>query len=370
MYNISRVRWFQPVEGPKYRAFGTLRFALSLIVFLGHSGSVGLPEWARFISTMQLGNVAVMLFFILSGFIVSESYLTFYSKSPNAFLINRFLRIAPPYFYALGVSLLVHYSLYSVDALILLDAETFKADPFSVTNVAFNFLMLFALYGLSFIGVPLDYTFVRYIWAVRVEVHFYVVFYLYCMFWESVPVATKQLVVWFFAILLALSVLAISTNYSFLNYFNFTGYFLLGILLYAAVSRASCWSAMFILAFSISFLLSTWHFYTYVSRTPGAAAIAITVIFALGIFLIPALYYTPLATKAKLLDRFLGDLSYPVYLNHYAATVLVHSLIGNRGAYSLAASFTLTLALSFLSISLVERRLKIHRNKVRGFVIT
>jgi len=77
-----------------YRPFGIFRFVLAVSVVVSHS--TGLEAPGSFLAAMGIGNIAVMGFFVLSGFIIAEAASTFYRNRPAAFLANRFWRIAPP----------------------------------------------------------------------------------------------------------------------------------------------------------------------------------------------------------------------------------------------------------------------------------
>jgi peptidoglycan/LPS O-acetylase OafA/YrhL len=86
-------------EVGSYRLFGSYRAALALAVVVSHSQPMLGPN---FVGSIELGNIAVMSFFVLSGFIISEAGSTFYRGRPLAFLANRFWRIAPIYWLALA----------------------------------------------------------------------------------------------------------------------------------------------------------------------------------------------------------------------------------------------------------------------------
>ena len=52
-----------------------------------------------------------MGFFVLSGFIIAEAIDVFYQRPAAAFLLNRVLRLGPPYWVAVIVSIAVHVGL-------------------------------------------------------------------------------------------------------------------------------------------------------------------------------------------------------------------------------------------------------------------
>jgi len=77
--------------------FGTLRFALALMVMLSHLWS-GLSLWA--------GPYAVFGFFLLSGYLMARVLDRSYASAGGTrrFFTNRALRIYPPYLLVLGLS--------------------------------------------------------------------------------------------------------------------------------------------------------------------------------------------------------------------------------------------------------------------------
>ena len=97
---------------PQYRPFGALRLGLALLVVAQHFQHL-LPEDQRTaFHRLGLGAVAVAVFFAISGFVVAEANAVFYPGRPGAFLANRLLRVVPPYFAALALSVLVHAALW------------------------------------------------------------------------------------------------------------------------------------------------------------------------------------------------------------------------------------------------------------------
>ena len=56
---------------PYYRPFETFRFVLALLVVVSHTWDLTFTE-DNILVNVGIGNVAVMGFFILSGFIITE----------------------------------------------------------------------------------------------------------------------------------------------------------------------------------------------------------------------------------------------------------------------------------------------------------
>lgn len=96
---------FEKAFDPKHNAIGFMRTAFALLVILGHSfhlGGYG-PDWLVRFSGGQIafGTLAVLGFFMLSGYLITASFV--YSSSVWRYLWNRFLRIMPAFWVALVV---------------------------------------------------------------------------------------------------------------------------------------------------------------------------------------------------------------------------------------------------------------------------
>jgi peptidoglycan/LPS O-acetylase OafA/YrhL len=82
--------------------FGALRLAMAIAVLWSHCFALGLPE-GESIEPISLltnghynaGNIAVMVFFVISGFLIGKSYVS--SKTTLEFLKKRIRRIYPGY---------------------------------------------------------------------------------------------------------------------------------------------------------------------------------------------------------------------------------------------------------------------------------
>jgi peptidoglycan/LPS O-acetylase OafA/YrhL len=79
---------------------GTFRFSLALIVFWSHIA----PRPFQFLYENTHGLIAVMMFFMVSGYLISNALETFYVGRVRDFAINRFLRIYPCYWIVFAVS--------------------------------------------------------------------------------------------------------------------------------------------------------------------------------------------------------------------------------------------------------------------------
>lgn len=349
-----------------YRLFGIFRFVLALMVVVSHSTQLGGSEIDSVLHPWGMGNVAVMVFFCLSGYIIAEALEVFYYQKTRKFLLNRVLRIIPPYLAALLFSILAHLWLSSLGTMKFFDYDSTPDGIFSGTNLLSNFLTIIVLYGLGHVGLQSDYLFVRYIWAVRVEMHFYVAYALvYSMFIARkffgmvcgyvMPIA--------FALFSILFVTSLWTNASFLNYFSFAPYFMLGVSLYFAIEKGAKGAR---LATILSLAMAVSHFVIYVGK--GVHSLVWGPVFLLlALFVVVVLLArSQKGESLKQIDQWLGDLSYPVYLNHYAVTIVMLSLFPQGTPSVFLLCIVLSVVVSW-AISLVTEPLtKGLRNKIRG----
>jgi peptidoglycan/LPS O-acetylase OafA/YrhL len=88
-----------------YRYFGAFRLLLAFLVMFHHYLFELAPE-GSFLRSLkfELGSVAVLVFFVLSGFVISEAVDKLYFRKPAAFIANRFLRIVPHFTVAVVLS--------------------------------------------------------------------------------------------------------------------------------------------------------------------------------------------------------------------------------------------------------------------------
>lgn len=150
------------------RFIGSLRGLAGLWIVLYHSHFLPTPNpsrplWTSFI--VDVGGMAVMLFFVISGFSLMYTYPNrLKSKKPfTDFYLHRFFRIAPLYYFAL--------SLYLIWDRLHLDYQH------PVKSIATNLTFTFNL-------IPGEQTAIVWAgWTIGVEAFFYLIFpfvYKYC----------------------------------------------------------------------------------------------------------------------------------------------------------------------------------------------
>jgi len=126
------------------------------MVMISHS--VDLIPNSDCIRALSLGNVGVFLFFILSGFVITEALETFYKGRTTNFLINRFLKIYPAYWSSLLISVVILFVFNDP----ILAKLTFQ-------SILSNIILVGQYLKLS------DFSLISITWAVVVEIQFYII---------------------------------------------------------------------------------------------------------------------------------------------------------------------------------------------------
>lgn len=327
-----------------YHPFGTFRLALALLVVISHARGMGGPSIESALEPWGVGNIGVMAFFVISGFIITEAIHRFYWGRIDAFLSNRLLRLLPPYFFALLLSVAIH--------------AAFKLGPphaFDLANLSVQPL-------LPLIPAPPanSYSFVRYIWAVEVEFYFYLIYaaliVAYCHFRPTAAVAATII-----GLLILAAVPAHFSGRRTLWIFAMLPYFAAGAFLYwLALERAS----LAVYGLILSAVLSTHHFLSYTGKTLHSIG-ALAVLLGLCCLIIP-LWSTRISASWKVFDQRLGDLSYPLYLNHFAIVTAFYALWPSRGPGSIMISIAASIAVSWIATVIVEPLTRSARDRRRG----
>ncbi|MDZ4253695.1 MAG: acyltransferase [Sulfuritalea sp.] len=328
-----------------YKMQGIFRFILALMVLWSHSTLAFIPELSGWLPRMQLGNVAVSGFFVLSGYLMAEAVANWYSGRSFSFIINRYLRIGPPLFVAAVVSIAVHFAvLHSGTAGV--GIEPIPEGAISYENAVLSLLApLFPLDSriARFFGIAPEpyYQFVRYSWAIFTEMIFYWALFLHSLcarFFGARSAGTVFLLAAF-------------------------GMFAVGTLNYGGFLRESQWGDLaariplvFHMQWAPHFLLGAMMSYygRDSSRSPLLLAILLTAgamacvqlgVYAGGSSLVVGLYAMILLAGFSIIlaglqeysvgrfrltrrhDRNFGNLSYPIYINHYALALAILNAI-------------------------------------------
>lgn len=306
-----------------YPYFDWLRFALALVVLLSHSGAIA---WEH------AGNLAVHVFFVLSGWLIGGILLNTKPRQMPRFFFNRALRIWVPYYIA--AALLIGVSIYR-DGIGWDWAQIVTMKALMVYNL-FSGVEVTA----GFPSAPLDGT-GHHFWSVNAEEQFYLAAPLLLVF---VPKWGRQPAVW--ALIAALFV-AIGTDYPGLSV-GVLAAILLKDRQWHVTPRATV--AWLLLAAACVPLL----------RDAGSYARAAP-FFGLALVMLLARrgHAAPVATA-------LGGASYPLYLNHWIG-IFAGNWLASRLAIGpwLHHATIVAAALGFALVHYmtVDRTIRAHRSR-------
>lgn len=291
---------------------GTIRFLLALAVLFLHADFV----------TFEVAQIAVLTFFFISGYLMEGAYRRY--SSPGRFLMNRLLRLMPSL-------ILVILSTWMI--LVLSTEEFRRSFGFIYLRAATTYSRenpppLSALASIEWEGaIPylgFDSELVPQAWSVGNEMLYYVTIPFLAMMsrrWiTSIAIASLTLLLVLLRSDYADFDYAVYTNL-FANYIFFiTGYLLSMTWKIRVGDLARNWTRY--LAFG--FIVATYFFDFPDSLSPclvlGSAVLLISLV-SVGF-----LAKSELASVERASSKFLGNLSYPLYISHMMAIGLLNSL--------------------------------------------
>jgi peptidoglycan/LPS O-acetylase OafA/YrhL len=299
------IRPFMP-ELDMLRGIAVLGVMLLHAFYWSYAGMSFGPWARRFVSATQPGWMGVNLFFVLSGFLITGILLDSKDKPYfyRRFYTRRALRILPPYYMLLIVLLLMRSS--------------------SVAFVGLSFVYLANM--TDFFGVVCDY---GPLWSLAVEEHFYIL-------WPTVvhKVTARRLAIISAAIVIVTPGLRATSfalgHRSGLDWYTWfvadglAAGSLIAIVLRTRISRKQVWTLCSMLMASAAVLVAVGRPFGITTRNrllgAGLQYTLITLVCA-GILLMFLLAGTSRAKSFVNVSplRFLGYISYGLYLNHFLA---------------------------------------------------
>jgi peptidoglycan/LPS O-acetylase OafA/YrhL len=303
-----------------------------------------------------------MLFFVLSGFVIAEAAHAVYGGRPGAFLLNRLLRILPPFAAAIAVTWTVQCALFAAGMLHPLEGEAVGAGDLAPCALVANLLAI--LPGAHLLKTLPGYPLIRYVWAIRVELMFYLV--VAGGLAASLAVSARRRDVAFIlgcagGVACCAALLAMAFDWP-LGALRSAPYFTLGgALFHQARKHAGSGSIPWLIATGAGVGIvadvcsqtdGTWIAFQASSIVLSCASIALLAV-------------ANLPPRWARFDRWIGGLSYPVYLNHFLAGTVVMSLGIGRGPISLALASLVALVLAAVMERIVEPPLERLRTRVR-----
>src|SRR6185437_2267282 len=263
-----------------------LRFILAFAVLLSHTGTLA---WTH------AGNLAVQVFFALSGWLIGSILCLTERSELNRFYFNRATRIWIPYFVAVCV-------LYVV-SLVHQHSLSNRWDEFLIYDLSFthNWFSLLPNAQVALTQMPLHGT-GNHFWSIAVEEQFY----LGAPLLMTLLPFGRSIYLW-----LAVAVAAIVTG-------SFYGSVALGVLCAVIAQRAPAWHlskagrAGLVTVLIASSLLMTPDDAAYTYEAPFFSA-AIVLLCALPI-------------PRTRVTKWFGGISYPLYLNAWIGIFAFHAL--------------------------------------------
>lgn len=312
---------------------GLTRLLLAMVVFLSH------------FSSLAIGAPAVASFFALSGYWIAGLW----QQQPGeglrrygAFEGSRWLRLAPLLFIAIAGQVLIH-SLFNMPSVVSSGAAWWVSQALIV--------------GSSAPGLVLPPQ-----WSLDVEMQFYLVAPLLCMMAQKLSRGLGWAVVvlllaagaWMFQAGAALAAPALPPH---------LGFFLAGVMFRQHPSipweKTLRWSPLLVVAAFVVFpelrpLVSSLH--VTAESAPEIVAHQALLMVAIGLACLPLVLSTVRRSSSKL-DRFMGDLAYPLYLFHWwFRSIVYHTRPEDASASyklfdtALAAACTLVVSVGLLLV--------------------
>jgi len=307
--------------------FGYLRFILAFMVMFSHIGVK--------VNGLNIGVIAVVIFYILAGYVVSHLYRDIFSYKKNSFLLlykDRLLRILPLYLYIIFITTL------------FLSITSFANPKFEFITMLNNLTIIPLNYYMYIDSTILTSTtpawnLIPPAWSLGTELQAYILLPFAIIF--------MRLRIFMFLVSFIIYMLA---NFSILNP-DYYGYrFIVGVffifLLGFAIQRDSKQDKIILLSiwitislFALIFLYKDSFSLGYTKETFIGLLIGLPIVYLLS------------KIKIKLpLNSILGSLSYAIFLTHFLAIWILQY---NNLSISVTTTYIIKLILVTLFISSV-----------------
>ncbi len=336
--------------------FGTYRTFLALMVVALHLG--GVPD---------IGAYAVFGFYCLSGYLMTLIMQTNYGYTLGGigkYALNRFLRIYPIYWVSI---------LFSIVLILSLGSEYTSSYhrsiylPNDLNEILKNILLYFSFSENPRLTPPA--------WALTIEIFFYIVI----GFGGS---KTKRITfIWFLlSVIYHLTVLTLQLGwvYRYFTIFSASLPFSTGALIFHykdelnnLFSKASGWKYKYMPLVVFFLIILNWYLGYKIGYSKGLFFYCSFILCSLMVAILLSRNELPLINRK--LDLWLGDFSYPVYLIHYQAGIVVVVVCAAFGfeihrpdLTLLFLSIPLIFILSWIITVAIERPIEIIRSKVKS----
>jgi peptidoglycan/LPS O-acetylase OafA/YrhL len=323
--------------------FGYLRFFLAYLVLLSHI-------YIKFYG-LNVGVFAVVIFYILAGFVVSHLYLNILPKTKDRiylFYKDRFLRIFPLYIYVVIITLL------------FLFVTSYGNPKYNIQNLVSNFTIIplnYYMYLDSTVLQKPSWCLIPPAWSLGAELQAYILL--------SIVLVLKKTK---YILAILTMVVYVLANFSVFHPDYFGYRFLLGVFFIFLIG--SClqkiksnktednFDKYFPLFVWIVILILTPIFYITNSFSPTWTKETF-----IGLLIgIPLIYFL---TKIKIklpFDTFFGSLSYGIFLTHFLAIWILDYLnFTKKDDFYLVSLTFLSILIALVGIYLIENNITNYR---------
>jgi peptidoglycan/LPS O-acetylase OafA/YrhL len=348
-----------------YRFFGAFRLLLAIMVLVQHFGANLAPEeLALLLQPYEVGSVAVLAFFALSGFVIFEAADRIYSQNAVAFFANRLLRIVPQLVVAVTAAILIFYVFDAMGTLRLRREEVWVGDvAFKASNIIAN------LFGFLPVRSLMTYDFVDIGWTVRIEMVFYMAVAAAILMTQLAGLAGRQLSLRVSGLVVAMATVPLAVHALAGKQpamFQFVPHFVFGAALYLLVTRGGR-AAGAVVAVSFAGILA--QFFMQPSHHPTLGfERALPFQLMLLFVLLGLMTFLATARFPRLLhiDRFLGDVTYAFYLWHLNVMIVALSVTKGYSYTTFVISILASLVAALIPFWAIESNLRKLRDSVRG----
>ncbi|MBV6639397.1 MAG: acyltransferase [Cyclobacteriaceae bacterium] len=335
--------------------FGVYRTILALLVLVGHLHG-----------PYQLGTYAVFGFYVLSGYLMTHIMHTRYGyhlSGQKKFLINRILRIHPPYYAAILLSVIM-LMIFGTSVTDLVSNIYLPSDTKEWLQ---NLFIIFPHETNPRLSPPA--------WALTIELFYYL---MICL---GISQSLSRTWIWFIGSVLYTVYIYFTADYWGDRYFSIAACslpFSIGSIVFyyksqvfnrlrsLRLDKPLPWFFLMVLNFLIAQRLSLYFgigFYTNL------------LILTCGMV---SLVHLDSRYLSKWLDDKIGQFSYPIYLVHWQCGAMVYAIseghlapefLNAKGISFLMISLLLTVGISFLMIQLIDKPIQQLRDKIKSRLI-
>ncbi len=325
-----------------------LRFVAAFVVVAFHLTAVTSPAWGGRVpaemagvgSWTAYGRLGVLLFFVISGFVL---LMTAWGRSIPAFVASRVGRLFPAYWVAVVLSAILVLWLWP-------ENPAFTGTVISETHALLNLSMVQGAFGAPNLDSPY--------WTLWYELRFYLLIAIFM----AIGITRKRVLA-FAALWPVVAAIAFHNGQQFIAFFlmpEYAPYFAGGMLLYLIYRDGHDLGTWLLVGFQVAIAANaSWSFYSdLATNTPAIPSKPVVVLLVVGCFAaVAAVTLTPLARVGAAWLTTLGALTYPLYVVHQNwGWYAIHLLRDSLGAWGAAAvAFAVVLTASYLIYRLVER---------------